>query len=193
MHQKTKVGSFLAGYGLIDGQVFEDRKVIGCIGGSFDLVLLDQNLKEINKLSGKAGKDFSLQTSGSRSTVPKVFQPQGQTSKYLWLNSPNNLSVVELPKFESKEIPNFWTYNGLKCTAEMVTATSDFKRFAGVGITAENTQTLHIYDAAGGTGFSSTNMTKLFKSRPSLLSEPHLCSRVLFQRHGVVRCRRQRW
>ncbi len=145
--------------------MFEDRKIIGCIEGSFNLVLFDQKLTEINKISGKTANDLSLQTSSTSNRNPKVFQPQGQNSKFLWLNSLTSLSVVELPKFEAKEIPNFWTYNGVKCAAEMVTATSDFKRFAGVGMTAEKIQTLHIYDAAGGTGFSSTNMTKLFKSR----------------------------
>lgn len=184
-----KVKSFLLGYGLIDGQVFEDRRIIGCVEGCLDLVLLDQNLSEINKLSGKSGKDFSFQSTGARGRYPKIFQPQGQCSKYLWLSSPNSLSVVDLPKFEAKEIPNFWTYNGMKCAAEMVTATIDFKRFAGVGMTTENIQTIHIYDAAGGTGFSSINSTKLFKSRSILISEQHLCTRVLFQRHCVVRSR----
>lgn len=140
-------------------------RIIGCVEGSHSLVLFDKQLKELNKINGKVSSDLSLQVSSTGNRPPKVFQPQSQNTKFLWVSSQTSLSVVELPKFEAKEVPNFWTYNGVKCAAEMVTATSDFKRFAGIGMTAEKIQTLHIYDAAGGTGFSSTNTTKLFKSK----------------------------
>lgn len=141
----------------MDCLAMEDGRTVVCEAGSHNLLLLGADMKEQRRLEGKG------EHNQGRKRSPRLGQPGG--GKLLWLNSWSDLSIVDLGKFEAKEVPNFWTYNDKKCEGVYVTGTGDFKRFAGIGLSSDGSETLHVHDAAGGTGFSSTSVEKLLKGR----------------------------
>lgn len=133
-----------------------------------DLIHYDMNLKELKRLNGTPAEGVQLEAIKSCLPYRRVVQPSIGNWKLLWLNSASSLCEVDLKTFKTSEIVNFWTYKGKKSTAVFVTATSDFKRFTGIGLSPDGVQTLHVNDIAGGSGFSSASIDKLFKSRLSL-------------------------
>lgn len=135
-----------------------------------DLSFSDVYLKEHNKISGKGtSQSFrSLLTNSTglhRRCVSQPYFASGTASKILWLDSGSTLQTVDLATMKPTEIANFWNYIETKCLGLFVTCTSDFKRFAGIGLPPNGQQTLHVYDIAGGTGFSSASIGQLFQSK----------------------------
>jgi hypothetical protein len=141
-----------------------------CEYNTHDLVQFDMKMKELKRIKGTPYTEGDTEATKNMFTNKRVIQPIN-SSKLLWLKGMSSLAIVELPQFEAKEIPNFWTYSGAKCSSLFVLANADFKRIAGVGITSDQQQTIHVYDIAGGTGFSSASTKKLFASSSVLSSE----------------------
>lgn len=141
----------------------EDETFLMCEYGTHDLVQFDMKMKELKRVKGLPYSEGHSEATRDMFANKRVIQPING-SKLLWLKGMSSLAIVELPKFEAKEIPNFWTYSGSKCLSLFVLANADFKRIAGVGITSDQQQTIHVYDIAGGTGFSSASTKKLFSS-----------------------------
>lgn len=133
-----------------------------------NLIHYDMSAKEIKRLPGLPVPDNTLPTLKKILSDRKVVQPSVQ-NKILWMNSISNLSIVDVQTFKASEVNNFWTYCGQKCISIFVTASIDFKRFAGIGLSPEGVETLHVYDLAGGTGFASASINKLFKGNRNII------------------------
>lgn len=153
---------------------------------SHDLIHFDMKASEIKRLEGAVVPENMILTVKKLLGDRKVVQPTNQ-GKMLWMKSLSNLSIVDIHSFKATEVNNFWTYCGQKCTSIFVTASSDFKRFAGIGLSPEGVETLHVYDVAGGTGFASASINKMFKSRTSLPSDSVNLYRIFIERHGHLR------
>lgn len=145
--------------------VVNDGTFYCTVESTFDLTHFDMNLEEIKSIKGNptTTPEFEDKLKSVRSQR-RVVQPTGIDKKILWLSSPSVLSVVEIATMKYTDVPNFWMFSGLPCLGLSVTCTPDFKRFAGLGMTAESLQTLHLYDIAGETGFSSASVKSLFQS-----------------------------
>lgn len=148
----------------IDATVVDDGSIFVTEETSHDLVHFDLNLKQLKRLQGTAAAGPQLEIISKIANDRKVVQPT-TSGKLLWINGVSSLCVIELDSYKTTPINNFWTYNSQKCISIFVTSTPDFKRFAGIGLSPDNVQTLHVYDLAGGTGFSSASIKQLFKSR----------------------------
>lgn len=130
---------------------------------SHDFIHYDLSMKEIKRLTGipVSGQDLAVVT--RLAADRRIVQPS-TPGKLLWFKSVNSLAIVDTHTFKDTEVNNFWTYSGSKCVSIFVTATNDLKRYAGIGMSPEGVETLHVYDIAGGTGFASASISKLFKS-----------------------------
>lgn len=128
-----------------------------------DLVHFDMSMKQIKRLPGVEITDALMPHLKKLLTDRRMVQPASKT-QILWLSSVHTLSIVDTHTFKPSEVKNFWTYSGQKCLAIFATATPDLKRFTGIGLSPEGVETLHVYDIAGGTGFASASISKLFKS-----------------------------
>lgn len=150
--------------------MLDEGKVIKTDPLTQDIMVADLYLKEISKISGK-GISQSFRTLLStpaglyRRSISQPSSATGSLTKMLWLDSGSTLQTVDLATMKSSEIANFWNYIETKCLALFATCSSDFKRFAGIGLTPTGQQTLHVYDIAGGTGFSSASIGQLFQSK----------------------------
>lgn len=72
---------------------------------NWDLVMLDKNLMEKGKLTGK-GRMIP-------DNYRRVRTRNAEDDKHLlWLSAPEHLSVVHTGTLTSDEIRNFWSYNG---------------------------------------------------------------------------------
>ena len=167
VHTDTGEGilELMLGPAWLDVVVVNDGTFYCTLESSFDLKHFDMNLEEIKSIKGNpnTSPEFVEMLKSVRSQR-RVVQPTGIDKKILWLSSPSILSVVEINTMKSTEIQNFWMFNGQPCLGLSVTCTPDFKRFAGLGITTDSLQTLHLYDIAGETGFSSASVKSLFQS-----------------------------
>jgi hypothetical protein len=130
---------------------------------SHDMIHYDMSMHEIKRIPGVEISESLLPSLKKIISDRRIVQPAAN-NKLLWLSSVHTLSIVDTHTFKPTEIKNFWTYSGQKCIGIFATATSDLKRFAGIGLSPEGVETLHVYDMAGGTGFASASISKLFKS-----------------------------
>lgn len=133
------------------------------------LSINDIYLKEVKQIAGKPISESlrGLLPKMKRRVISQPTTDTGGVSKILWLDSGSSLQVVDMVSFKQSEIPSFWNYIETKCLGVFVTSTPDFKRFAGIGLSPNLLETLHVYDVAGGTGFASASISQLFKSRRS--------------------------
>lgn len=133
-----------------------------------DLVHLDASRTEVKRLKGERPSPVMKSLIDSVVDSRRIVQVSGKT--LLWLSGVSTLKTVDTLTYAVKEIPNFWNYVNQKVVSLFVTATPDFKRFAGIGLTNDRVQTLHVNDLGGGTGFSSTSISKVFKSKLEFIS-----------------------
>lgn len=153
----------------VDSMILEDGTVIACEEFTHNLIHYDISGREIKRLNGIPVPENMKPTLKKVIKDRRIVQPLAQ-GKLLWMNALSNLSVVDTKTFKATEVNNFWTYCGQKCASIFATATTDFKRFAGIGLSPEGTETLHVYDIAGGTGFASASINKLFKGKLDVTS-----------------------
>lgn len=166
---KSQVFSLLLEHPFIDSIVLEDGTMLSTEEYTHSLIHYDMSAKEIKRLQGIQTPENLLPMLKKVVRDRKIVQPSNQ-GKILWMNSTSNLSIVDIQSFKATEVNNFWTYCGQKCISIFVTASIDFKRFAGIGLSPDGIETLHVYDLAGGTGFASASINKLFKSSLPLIS-----------------------
>lgn len=158
------VAADLSEHAFIDAVVLDDGTMICTEEYSHDLIHYDLSMKEIKRLPGTPVPNQFMAIVKNLLHDRRIIQPSIQ-GKILWPKSLHSLSVVDTHSFKDTEVNNFWTYSGKKCLSVFVTATNDLKRFAGIGMSPEEVETLHVYDIAGGTGFASASISKLFKSK----------------------------
>jgi hypothetical protein len=152
-----------------------------CALDNFDMVHYDMNMEEVKRVKGNPDHNISAFFSDiikNRKVERRVTQPTGISKKMLWMNTPTTLSILDLESMKPSEVMKFWTFNSQHCLGMSVTCTPDFKRFAGLGLTSDGMQTLHLYDIAGQTGFSSASVK-------SLLTNSSCFSKLVVKVYGM--------
>lgn len=105
---------------------------------NWDLVLLDKNLAEKGKLSG-VGRAVPQ-------NYKKIKTRNSEDEKsLLWLSGPENLSLVNTGNLSSKEIRQFWRYNGRAVEPVACAISPSGRKVVGIGA-LDKTHTLHYYD-----------------------------------------------
>lgn len=121
--------------------------IVNDFGEGWDLILLDQNFAEKERLEGLGDP------------VPPYFRMiqtrVGDDDRYMiWFRGESEISIVNTVEFSARHINNFWNYRGVDAKAIAAAIDADATRLVGIGFLpgSNETQTIHVYD--GGDGVS---------------------------------------
>ena len=111
---------------------------------SHDLVMFDQSLVEVNRLSGLPMFENWIQyepqiTKNRRCQIP------GVDSHVLWFNGLYRTALVDLSTFKPKELVGIWKTQGKDSFAYVATASKSLKKIIGIGF-QDPDQTLNFYE-----------------------------------------------
>jgi hypothetical protein len=110
----------------------------------WDLVLLDQDFKEKERLEG-----LNDQPPGYYKVIKT--RTSGDDNYILWLRGQSEISVVNTLDFSARHINNFWNYRGKDMKAQVAALDTNATKLVGIGFDmAENLQTIHVYDGGDG-------------------------------------------
>lgn len=91
---------------------------------------------------------------------------KSDAKQLLWLSGMNEVSVINMQKFEAKPVQDFWKLNGQDCFATVVTANDDCSKIAGIGH-CDPEQTLHVMIRNPSTGKETCTAKPFSQIAPS--------------------------
>jgi hypothetical protein len=114
---------------------------------SWDLILLDRNLNEKQRLSGSGAGDPDYY----RLIKTRCADDEDHM---IWLRGASEISIIDIEDFSARHIHNFWNFKGKHAFATAAALDNTGSKLVGIGFLdyPKEIQTIHVFD--GGDGVS---------------------------------------